>query len=413
MSKLLWLLSFIILASCGNNTETQNKLGATLAPSALCPTDSVGKTPIRDTIIPITTTTYKDTTIIFYTKDSVWIKGNKKPHWQYSTSKHTQTIKDTIITTTYPITQTVPRDTVYIVMRPCPPLPETKFGAKIQGENTDIQIITQRKLGSYCVRPNMISMDLYAGGTPNSLDKYHRAGFFCIINVNAVNTAGDNIVEYLHGADTIAWKRQFDRFCNDNKWMKDSGIVCIENEPINTKYYKGDFNNYINELRMAIEIASKYGIKVVSGAEHLQLIDLVRKGTTGDIRITNTKALLTAEKTLKVAYINTHDNYAKDAGGYKCPDIPATVAWIRTFTGKDVMNNEVSMVGATPAIGAQYKGFLKQAKLVYVMWWSGDTVDGVSPPNSNSKGDALSYGDFPTTGHDPSDLTNLGIAVKE
>ena len=284
-----------------------------------------------------------------------------------------------------------------------PPLVKTKFGGKIQNDAIDNQINVAKQLGLYCIRPAGIAMNTY-DGVPNSLRKLSEAGFFTIVNATAVQTAGDNIVEYLKPTDTPTYKEVFRRFLRECKQF--IGIVCIENEPINRQYYKGDFSNYINQLRVSVEVAHEEGVLIADGAMHLELVDLVKANRLSDSRAADTKRLLDALKEIPVDYVNVHTSWGKGVGGYRCPDIPGTVQWIREYTGAEVISNEYSSVEITPALETDFVNKWKAAEVVYCMRWSGDGWDGTKYPANpgNNKADALNYG---TT------LTPLGIAYRD
>lgn len=324
-------------------------------------------------VLQPTKTLPRDTSSTFCCKDSIWF------------SISAQTI-------------TVIHDSVIVL----PDSPITYFGIKLQSTNSNEYIQVARDSLHYkVVRPSQIAMYQYTGLSRQVTD-FRKAGLIEFLTITAVSTAGSNIVEYLHGTDTIWYKKNLEQFAKDiqNLGFTDSLIAVIENEPINRNYYKGDFKNYIAQLRMSVEILHKYGIKTVSGCVHIALAEAVRTNKTGDTRIDDTRTLLTCG--IPADFENTHDQW--NNGSFSVPDWLTTVNWIATITGHRVVNGEVSSVNAQPSVWIQFMDWAKQAKMPYMLFWSGDNFNGTPLPNSNSKGDAT---------NDALRLSNIGKAVRD
>jgi hypothetical protein len=270
---------------------------------------------------------------------------------------------------------------------------QTLFGAKIQQDKRENQINVAKQMRLTCIRPSSIPMDTYSG-LPETVIKFHNAGFICVTNIVATNTSGSNIVEYLHGADTIQFKKAFKQLCEDvkNDIGIDNFVAVIENEPVNLKYYKGDFKNYLEELRMCLEIAKPYQIKVVSGAIHLQLVQAVKDKMTGDIRVEHTRQLMDFEKTHEVYATNIHHSFQPERTKHEISDFVSLSNWLSGYTGHPVMTNEISMKGVTPQLVTGYLKMAREANYPIYMFWSGDRFNGVKAAGSNSAGDALNSG---------------------
>jgi len=282
---------------------------------------------------------------------------------------------------------------------------KTLFGAKIQQDKRENQINVAKQLNLSCIRPSAIQMDTYSG-FPEVLVQFHNAGFICVTNIVATNTSGSNIVEYLHGADTIQFKKAFKQLCEDVKSNIgiDNFVAVIENEPINLKYYKGDFKNYLGELHMCLEIAKPYGIRVVSGAIHLQLVQAVKDKMSGDIRVEHTRQLMDFEKTHEVYATNIHHSFQPEKTKHDISDFVSLSKWLNSYTGHPVMTNEISMKGVTPQLVSGYLKMAREAKYAIYMFWSGDRFNGVKAAGNNSEGDALNSGVT---------LSEIGKAVAE
>jgi hypothetical protein len=373
----------------------------------------------RDTIKTRTETKTvyeKDTTIIYFQSihhyDTAWKKScsiacvlGLKPATNKIKSITAVYIKDSAVkidSTPYVITNIVSfHDTI------CNEIPGTTgtiFGVKLQSINIDQYIkLAKDSLHVKAVRPSQIPMYQYTG-LSRQIIEFQKSKLISFLTITAVITAGDNIVEYLHGADTIWYKRNIEQFAKDvvNLGYQDSLIAVIENEPINRRYYSGDFKNYIAQLKMSVEILNRYGIKTISGCVHVPLAEAVRTGLTGDSRIDDTRALLTAEKTIPVAYTNTHDQYTN--GKFSVTNWVTTVNWIKSFTGHEVVNGEVSSINAQPSVWLQFMNWAKDCKMPYMIFWSGDNFNGQPLPNSNSKGDATDNGVI---------LSNIGKQVQK
>lgn len=279
------------------------------------------------------------------------------------------------------------------IVVPPPPVGETIFGGKVQNDKVENQIGAANLLAFKSIRPSALPMDTYTG-LPSNFMKLFNAGFIPILNVSWTNTSGDNIVPFVSGANLVTYKSKFTKFCEDVKnvpGLVEQIIVSIGNEPLNRGYYSGPVGDYIAQLRASVEIAAAFGIKVVSGGLHLELVELALNGASGDSRIADTKAIMDAEKTMAVYATNVHDGW-KEGRGYSVKDIPALIKRLSAYTGHPVGNNEVSTLGASPEIIKEFVAICRAAGYIYVNWWSGDVFNGAMLPGGNSKGDALNNG---------------------
>lgn len=293
---------------------------------------------------------------------------------------------------------TIPVKAEVIVVPPVKPI----FGVKIQGDlKTEDQIAVVKLLNLEATRPSGVAMDTYTG-LPSGVKKFLISGLFCTLNFSYTNTSGSNTVEHLPPTLMSTFKSKFELFCKDLVPYKDNIVLVCENEPINRGYFTGDFSNYIEELKASVEIASKYGIKVVSGCVHIELVEAVRLGMTGDTRITDTKRILDTEKALGVAWTNIHDQYNK--GEWSVYDFGATVEWLSNYTGHPVGSNEISMKLAPAHIAVDYMNFAKKCGMPVLVFWSGDTFNGTLLPGGNSDADAF---------NDGYKLSDIGLAVQK
>lgn len=248
----------------------------------------------------------------------------------------------------------------------------TSWGIKIQRDKFENQLNVARQLKVTSIRPNAIGVKNYNGQLNNVVD-WKQAGLKTVININWIEDNTQKPFDFVHGSDTTLYKINFERICQDIIPYAD--VLVIENEPTNGGYYNWNFAWYEWELRTAITIAHKYGLKVADGCTHIELIELVRIGE--EYRNENAPEvhqLLDLYKTLNLDYINLHTSYNKDSkfnNGYPVPDMKLTVDWARNYTGHQSIVNEWVVIGATDEVERKMVNDFRSCNMPYVVGWSG------------------------------------------
>ncbi len=273
----------------------------------------------------------------------------------------------------------------------------TSWGIKIQRDKFENQLNVARQLKVTSIRPNAIGVKNYSGALNNVVD-WKQAGLKTVININWIEDNTQKPFDFVHGADTTLYKINFERICKDIVPYAD--VLVIENEPTNGGYYNWNFAWYSWELRTAITIAHKYGLKVADGCTHIELIELVRTGNEStNPNAPEVKQLLDLYKTLNLDYINLHTSYNKDSrvnNGYPVPDMKVTVDWARAYTGHQSIVNEWVIKGGTADVERKMVADFRSCNMPFVVGWSGD--GGVN------SGDAYNVGLI---------LTTIGITFRD
>lgn len=293
--------------------------------------------------------------------------------------------------------------TIEITVKPAVVVPaptETLWGLKIQRAPFSDQRKVAELLGITCARPNSIGMMNFNGDIGNLKDWYD-AGYLPGINVDWNGDNTQKPFKFLNSAADIAtYKANFEKFCQLVEYMKEELIIFIGNEPTNDGYYTGPTSDYLAQLRMSIDIAHKYGLKVSDGCIHLELVELIRTGNMGGNKnAPQVKELMDGYKSMTGLYaVNVHFSFK----GTESPvaDFGVTCDFIRAYTGHELTCNEFSQIEATAASMTAAVEKIKKAKFPRCVAWSGDGVDVAG----SSKATAYNIGTV---------LTDVGIAYRD
>ncbi len=252
----------------------------------------------------------------------------------------------------------------------------------------------------------------------NTLQK---AGYKIILNVAYLPQGGGpqsfptNLEEY---------KRRLNEILSTYK----PEVVVVENEEYNTTYHTGTAQQYINELKAAIEVAHSKGLKVTNGgltarvmtmmvwkdykdrALNTEADDFARRTMSPDLladipKLTKHKSvaigmqvfdeLLNAYKTLDIDYVNFHwyepIGQRKNANALTVTHIDTkalgeAVDYIRRRTGKSVITNEIGQFNQSPDMVKDILEKCVELKLPYIIWYSGDGGEGKAVALTNLDG---------------------------
>ncbi len=195
-------------------------------------------------------------------------------------------------------------------------------------------------------------------------------------------------------------------------------VLVVENEEYNLNYHTGSMKQYLDELKVAIEVAHSKGIKVTNGgltSRHMTLMvwkdymDRGMKKEAGDFarrtipqNIINDlpslakhqplknamnafDTLLNAYKTMDIDYVNFHwyepillrfNNNKQgvniDTNRLELRAMEEVVTFLRRKTGKDVMTNELGQVTKSKQAVIDVLRKAYELKMPYVIWYSGD-----------------------------------------
>lgn len=298
---------------------------------------------------------------------------------------------------------------------------KTNFGSLISGEDGDVRITVSSKMGVGYVRDG-IMLDSYNGKAP-LIDDYMSNGFKVLLNLNYTSKRPTS-----YPTDMVKYKSLLQKVLNDYK----PEVAVIENEPINDSYYKGDIQDYINEVKTAVDVCHSYGVKVSDGGLHTGMVCILTyqdyvnrgmqkeaddfgkraltsqylktaqgKGTSKDIstKLDKTKQQIDAFKNMDLDFVNFHwyqptslspnDNTAAQGVVKEIAD------YLRRATGKQVLTNEFGQYNQSSALIESMVNEIKAAGLTYGIVFSG---------NNNSEAKALAKG---------TQLLSNGIAYRD
>lgn len=285
----------------------------------------------------------------------------------------------------------------------------SKFGTLVNGGEGSDKIAVATKMGVGYMR-NAIVLETYNGKAP-MVDQFINAGFKVLLNIN--NSTGGTVKSY--PTDMVKYKKNLENVLNSYH----PEVVVIENEPINESYYTGPIENYITELRTAVDVCKARGIKVADGGLHIGMVsilvyqDYVSRGmqkeadafaakaltsaylkaaqgkgsTTINTKLDKTKKQITAFKTMALDYVNFHW-YQPASGGDPNKAIPGIIKeiadYLRRATGKEVLCNEFGQYNQSTSLIASMVNEFKLAGLSYGIVFSGDSGSGAQPLHKNT-----------------------------
>lgn len=299
--------------------------------------------------------------------------------------------KDTSYTydsTPYTVINITKRDTSI-----CQVVPDAQHkmyvGVKFQQANIREQVQQAKDLQTEAARPNSVAV---TGNKPlddGNAAEWKADGYKTWVNVAWYENP--NAKPYPMGiqpSDMSTWASGFETLCK--KLQGNADGVAIENERANGVYWIHDNDpnwvaNYVQQIKIAIPIARKYGIKISDGSIPIEDVELIMDGAIKSARTKRVKALMDAYKTLDLDYVLFHGHYAEGRAPVK--DLAKTINYLAAYTGHKVFSNELSMVGATANVIMWFLHGSYDAKCDYAMFWSGDGGVG------NSKGDAITAQD--------------------
>lgn len=268
------------------------------------------------------------------------------------------------------------------------------FGVLISGNtNIDDEIIVCEKLDVNYVRYAISLKDFT--GIDKGYEKWVNAGYKVLLNLNYDNVSNvsgkKNPVPF--PTDMVEYKKLLEKVLDKYK----PEIAVIENEPTTDQFHSGPIENYITELKTAVDVCNKRGIKVADGAIHVGYLSQVMNGWATEGNALETKKLIQAYKTINLSYINTHVKSPFGSNQNKYPDgtLEDYADYLRTETGKPVICNEYNQHNTSTTLMTGTIGGFQSGDFKYVIARSG---------SGDQDGASLNKG---------TNLTALGIAYRD
>ena len=276
------------------------------------------------------------------------------------------------------------------------------------------------------------------GGSNAAYDTYTDAGLKVLLNINygIPRGATGDFAPVPFPTDMDAYSKSLHSILNKYK----PEVVVIENEEDNPNYHAGSADDYINELKTAIEVVHSKALKITNGGITVREVcliiydDYVQRGQKDKAmdfakrvfppmllqRLNNLdnpmvarqlgfgRKIIAAYKTLDLDYINFHwyepvraRGQAAEANSTFDPQAFAFVAdYLKTTTGKPVLTNEFGVFNTSPELTKNLLQAVKDGGLSYAIFYSADGGTGKAVALQNANGDlrenGIAFRDFVT-----------------
>jgi len=259
----------------------------------------------------------------------------------------------------------------------------TEFGAGVQAGSTDAKIAVYNKFGVKYVRA-MVELKSFNGDGDLSTEKnLTQKGFKVVLNINwdsPLGRGGRHPVPFPTNMDQ--YRQQLTKLFNAYQ----PEIAVIENEPTTDLYHSGPIENYITELRTAVDVCKQFNVKVADGAIHVPYIEQVMNGNAGSGKALEVKKLIEAYKSMGLDYVNVHvaGPSGKDPDVYEPGLLKKIADYLRNETGKEVMSNEWTVHDSSPALVRNMVGEFKDANFKVSMVRSAHSNNGAVPLNKGT-----------------------------
>lgn len=267
----------------------------------------------------------------------------------------------------------------------------------ISGDTSQIKAQTAVKLGAKYYRPISVFLDRWTG-TCEECDAAINAGLKLVLTIRNGGGAGNPSTP---PSDWNAYKSKLSQVIDKYK----PEILVVENEENSAAlFYNGTTQQYLEELKVACEIAHQKSVKCTNGGLVSSLVVVLVSEdyrANGDSKRADeylSRSLVGAKQAM-ISQVNSakgKEQIAKGKellAGYKSAgadfanfhwyiaDVPAlgeAVAYLRSASGLPVITNEVGQQANTdPNQVTNVMGKIVDLGLPYALWFSMDT----NPPN--------------------------------
>ncbi len=271
------------------------------------------------------------------------------------------------------------------------------FGVMISGDNSQIKAQTAVKLGAKYYRPISIFLDRWTGKC-DECDAAVNAGLKLVLTVRNGGGAGNPSTP---PSDWNTYKTTLSQVIDKYK----PEILVVENEENSAApFYDGTTQQYLEELKVACEVAHQKGIKCTNGGLVSSLVVfLVSENyrANGDVKKADeylNRSLVGAKQALisQTNSVKGQEQLAKGRellAGYKSAGadfanfhwyvadaeaLGEAVAYLRAASGIQVITNEIGQQANTdPSQVTNIMQKIVNLGLPYALWFSMDT----NPPN--------------------------------
>jgi hypothetical protein len=255
----------------------------------------------------------------------------------------------------------------------------TNYGAWISGYTIDQKMNGCDQLQVPYIRDAIILKGF--NGKSNSTDHYMSKGYKILLNLIYENLPDKKATPFPTDM------KEYRKLLNNVLDKYQPEVAVIENEPTTDVFHTGSMDDYITELKTAVDVCKQRGIKVADGGLNLQWVEQVMKGSkSNNHNYLETKQLLEAYKTIDLDYVNIHTHAPFSEHGnpnvFEEGTLKSVANYIRTEIGKEVMCNEYNQRNNSKKLMSSAVNAFAEAGIKYFIAHSNDN-DGKAKPLFN------------------------------
>ncbi len=259
-----------------------------------------------------------------------------------------------------------------------------------------------------------LSMDTWNGSNP-ALEALQNAGYKVFLNVywkKIRNTDGTKTPQpYPTGNDLNVYREKLNEILTKYK----PEVLLVENEELVLKFHSGDIKDYLNMLKVAVEVAHSKGVKVSDGgitnpqvslliydylmnqnrrseaasfgksamnARILKFAQNHNMATDLGRKLAQAQELVAGLKDIDIDYVNLHwyeplsEKGTENISNYTAAVTPNAlgyaVQYLKAVTGKDVILGECGQVNSNASLTLSMLQEISKSGVPYAIWLSSD-----------------------------------------
>lgn len=271
------------------------------------------------------------------------------------------------------------------------------IGIFVYGLTPDQKISVAKKLGVHAMREEISST---ATLPSPKVDAVVNAGFDLYLTINWLPGKGEGQQGPQFPTDMNAYRS----FLQSVLKVYKPKIAFIENEPQTKSFHSGSMQNYINELKVAIEVCHDNGIKVADGGLTTNILpaltyqnllktdkqkadwffnncimpqqkQFILNNTNPDLqsRLQDARYLINEYKNLNLDYVNVHLYFPlnRDQSNNSTDGLKEIIDFVRQSTSKEVITHETGIRFNNPELVANVLKAYKSLNIPVVLFYSG------------------------------------------
>ena len=259
-----------------------------------------------------------------------------------------------------------------------------------------------------------LSMDTWNGSNA-SLEALQNAGYKVLLNVywkKIRNTDGSKTPQpYPTGSELETYRSRL----NDILTKYKPAVLLVENEELVLKFHSGDISDYLNMLKVAVEVAHSKGVKVSDGgitnpqislliydylisqnqrdeasrfgksamsARVLKFAQSHNMNSDMGKKLEQAQKLLQGLRNIDIDYVNLHwyeplsekgtANVSASIGAVTPGALGHAVSFLKAVTGKDVILGECGQINTSASLTSSMLQEIASTGVPYAIWLSSD-----------------------------------------